>query len=183
MLNPSVFNMRKVRAAKLPSANGHASAAALAAVLEAAGGSSGSDGQASGAVRLFSQAYVHEMRVDQRSRADIDRGGEGTGGDGADAGRDQGGGNGGSVAMLDNSGAAFGLGVQVHEFTLTDGSNCRSIGHSGLGGSEALTLPEAGLTFAFTTNTLSMNSTAKMTIVRTICDELGISAPRSLLPY
>ena len=34
MLNPSIFNMRKVRAARLPSANGHASAAALAAALE-----------------------------------------------------------------------------------------------------------------------------------------------------
>ena len=33
MLNPSIFNMRKVRAARLPSANGHASAAALAAAL------------------------------------------------------------------------------------------------------------------------------------------------------
>ena len=34
---------------------------------------------------------------------------------------------------------------QVHEFILEDGSTCRSIGHSGLGGSEALVLPEAGL--------------------------------------
>ena len=84
--------------------------------------------------------------------------------------------------MLDNAGAAFGLGVQVHDFTLADGSSCRSIGHSGLGGSEALTLPEAGLTFAFTTNTLSMGSTAKAEVIRAICDELRIQAPSTLLP-
>jgi CubicO group peptidase (beta-lactamase class C family) len=34
LMNPSVFNMRKVRAAKIPSANGHASARALAKLLD-----------------------------------------------------------------------------------------------------------------------------------------------------
>merc|ERR1719242_300347 len=34
LLNPTVFNMRKVREAKLPSANGHASAKALATVFD-----------------------------------------------------------------------------------------------------------------------------------------------------
>jgi CubicO group peptidase (beta-lactamase class C family) len=34
LMNPSVFNMKKVRAAKIPSANGHASARALAKLLD-----------------------------------------------------------------------------------------------------------------------------------------------------
>ena len=173
MLNPSIFNMRKVRAAKLPSANGHASAAALAAVLEVLGASyratSSIDGVVGEGPRLFSAARVDEMRVEQRPIG----GGDG----GSDVVSE-----GGSGALLDNAGAAFGLGVQVHEFILEDGSTCRSIGHSGLGGSEALTLPEAGISFAFTTNTLSMGSTAKAEIIRAICEELGIRAPNSLLP-
>ena len=171
MLNPSVFNMRKVRAAKLPSANGHASAAALAALLEATGAAAArAEGGAptADAPGLLSAARVDEMRAEQRSAAV-----------GWERAGDEGGG--GAPPLLDNAGAAFGLGVQVHEFTLADGSSCRSIGHSGLGGSEALTLPEAGLSFAFTTNTLSMNSAAKAAVVRAICDELGIVAPRSLL--
>ena len=168
MLNPSIFNMRKVRAAKLPSANGHASAAALAAVLDVLGATyraASAEGRVGNESRLFSAACVDEMRVDQRPAG---VGGTTVGEDG--------------VARLDNAGAAFGLGVQVHEFVLSDGSKCRSIGHSGLGGSEAITLPEAGISFAFTTNTLSMDSTAKVEIVRAICEELGIRAPLSLLP-
>ena len=166
MLNPSIFNMRKVRAAKLPSANGHASAAALAAVLDVLGATyraASAEGMAGNESRLFSAACVDEMRVDQRPAGATTVGEDG-------------------VALLDNAGAAFGLGVQVHEFVLSDGSKCRSIGHSGLGGSEAITLPEAGISFAFTTNTLSMDSTAKAEIVRAICEELGIRAPLSLLP-
>ena len=116
MLNPSIFNMRKVRAARLPSANGHASAAALAAALEVLAASY-NGGVAGEGPRLFSAARVDAMRAEQRpvadgpghggagGRGDGDGGG---GGDGSDAA-----GEGGGGALLDNAGAAFGLGVQV----------------------------------------------------------------------
>ena len=123
MLNPSIFNMRKVRAARLPSANGHASAAALAAALEVLAASC-NGGVAGEGPRLFSAARVDAMRAEQRPVAD------GPGHGGAGGGGDGGGGtdaasvgvgvspnpdpdpNGGG-ALLDNAGAAFGLGVQV----------------------------------------------------------------------
>ena len=114
MLNPSIFNMRKVRAARLPSANGHASAAALAAALEVLAASY-NGGMAGEGPRLFSAARVDEMRAEQRPVADghgvgdVDGRGDGHGGgDGSDAA-----GEGGGGALLDNAGAAFGLGVQV----------------------------------------------------------------------
>ena len=108
MLNPSIFNMRKVRAARLPSANGHASAAALAAALEVLAASY-NGGVAGEGPRLFSAARVDAMRAEQRPVAD----GHGVGdvdgrGDGHDAA-----GEGGGGALLDKAGAAFGLGVQV----------------------------------------------------------------------
>ena len=118
MLNPSIFNMRKVRAARLPSANGHASAAALAAALEVLAASY-NGGVAGEGPRLFSAARVDAMRAEQRpvadghehgdvdGDADVDGDGDG-GGDGSDAA-----GEGGGGALLDNAGAAFGLGVQV----------------------------------------------------------------------
>ena len=114
MLNPSIFNMRKVRAARLPSANGHASAAALAAALEVLAASY-NGGVAGEGPRLFSAARVDAMRAEQRPVADghgggdVDGRGDGHGGgDGSEAA-----GEGGGGALLDNAGAAFGLGVQV----------------------------------------------------------------------
>merc|ERR1711865_625219 len=80
------------------------------------GATSSIDGVVGDGPRLFSAARVDEMRVEQRPIG----GGDG----GSDVVSE-----GGSGALLDNAGAAFGLGVQVHEFILEDGSTCRSIGH------------------------------------------------------
>eukprot|EP00966_Prymnesium_polylepis_P107772 2494988-Prymnesium_polylepis.1 len=121
-----VQRVLRVRAAKLPSANGHASAAALAAVLEAAGASARVGRADDDRPRLFSRQNVDEMRDDQRNGGGGER--VGTGDVAGDSEAD---GEGGG-SLLDNAGAAFGLGVQVHEFTLSDGTRCRSLGHSGL---------------------------------------------------
>lgn len=83
--------------------------------------------------------------------------------------------------MLDNAAAPFGLGFQVHDFVLRDGTKCRSMGHSGLGGSIALYIPEIGLSFAFTTNTLGVSSTARKEVITAICEELAIAVPPTLV--
>jgi CubicO group peptidase (beta-lactamase class C family) len=85
--------------------------------------------------------------------------------------------------LLDNDGASFGLGFQIHEITAADDEDSvmRSLGHAGLGGSIVLCIPEMGLSVAFTTNQLSTNNVAKERLLRAVLDEYGLVAPKSLL--
>jgi len=158
LMNPSVFNMRKVRAAKLPSANGHATAVGLATALDSIRDGSG----------LFSSRTLARMREEQRPPGCTDV---------LDSSPPA-----ASSALLENAQAAYGLGFQVHEMRLlSDGSSYRSLGHSGLGGSIALTVPELRLSVAFTTNLLGKRNEAKRQILAAVCDEYGLVAPPSLL--
>jgi len=152
LLNPSVFNMRKVRAAKIPSANGHASAHALATLMNVV------ISQGSSTVEILSRSGLEEARTPQKSSS-----------------------IGGSNAMLDNPGAAFGLGFQVHDITLRNGTVACSIGHAGFGGSTVIGIPELALTVAFTTNQLSFKSVAKSRLLGAVFDELRLQAPKSLV--
>merc|ERR1711966_152958 len=83
-------------------------------------------------------------------------------------------------AALDDERAMFGLGFQLHEFTLANGEKAISIGHSGLGGSVVLALPEEEVVVAFTLNHLSMDSVARKRILGIVFDELGWKAPPSI---
>ena len=152
MLNPSIFNMRKLRNAKLPSANGHFSAAALAKVFNTL--IVGDDTTPP----LLESSTIDAARSPQASKSSS------------------------SSAMLDNQMALFGLGYQVHEIrSKDDGKTMLSLGHAGLGGSILMCVPELGLSIAFTTNTLSQKSTARDRLIEAVLDEYGLIAPRSLI--
>ena len=186
LMNPSIFNMRKVRASKIPSANMHASAASLAAVLDSLSldfaGSSSVQSYPDGA--LLNRRIVDEARqsqpLQQAPTTKQDSGGH--------HGRFEGSGH----QLLDDSGARFGLGFQVHEFVCKDkkkwknlfGSrttSIQSVGHAGLGGSVVLTLPEIPLTVAITVNQLDRHGKARNSLLRIVCDAFGLQAPESLL--
>jgi len=156
-MNPSVFNMRKVREAKVPAANGHASAYSLARVFDAVirGGADGP---------ILSKETLDMARTPSYSRnvdADLKA-------------------NNPQQAMLNDATAKFGLGFQLHEFKGCAGQRCYSIGHSGLGGSLVLALPEEEVVVALTLNQLSTDSIARRRVLGIVFDELGLKPPESL---
>ena len=156
MLNPSIFNMRKLRKAKLPSANGHFSAAALARVFNTL--IVGDDATPP----LLESRTIDAARSPQVSTKSTAISS--------------------SSAMLDNQMASFGLGFQVHQIQSKDGGQMMlSLGHAGLGGSILLCVPELGLSIAFTTNTLSPKSSARDRLIKTVLDEYDLIAPKSLI--
>lgn len=155
LMNPSIFNMRKVRESKLPSANGHASAAALAEVFDAVIRSKNNEDPILSTELLgLARTPSHANRKENSGEA--------------------------KQTMLDDAQAKFGLGFQLHEFTLSNGEKGNSIGHAGLGGSLVLAIPEAEAVVALTLNHLSSDSIARKRILGIIFDELGLEAPVSI---
>ena len=155
LMNPSVFNMRKVREAKLPSANGHASAAALAEVFDAVirnhdKGDPILSPEILEQARTPSHCSRHNAAMKEKQ------------------------------AMLDDAQASFGLGFQLHEFTLPNGEKGMSIGHAGLGGSVVIAMPEEQTVIALTLNQLSTDSVARKRLLGIIFEELGWKAPPSI---
>lgn len=157
LMNPSVFNMRKVREAKLPSANGHASAAALAEVFDAVIRSS-----STGRKPILSPKLLELARTPSQTTREVT----------SSSGTQQ--------VMLNDAQAKFGLGFQLHEFTLANGKKGVSIGHAGLGGSLVLAIPEEEVVIALTLNHLSGDSIARKRILGIVFDELGLKAPASI---
>jgi aarF domain-containing kinase len=162
LLNPSIFNMRKVREAKLPSANGHASATALATVFDAL-----IMDDTEHRPNLLSKDTLQKARTKQiPSKAPSS--------------------NSALInsQVLQDSSAGFGLGLQIHEFALSDGVKGRrtvcSIGHAGFGGSLVVAIPELKLSVAFTTNMLSSKSRVRNTLLRAVFDEFGLEVPSSM---
>jgi len=166
MLNPSVFNMRKVRGARIPSANGHASAFALATLFDSLVSPTTTTG---GRVSPLESHIVDLAREVQPLPSSPSLS--------PSASREKGGDS--KQAML-SDGASFGLGFQSHSFTLADGRIVQSIGHSGLGGSILIAIPEANLTVAVVINKLSMKSVARDKLLKIVFDEFGLSYPSSL---
>lgn len=162
LMNPSVFNMRRVREAKLPSANGHATATSLAEVFDAVIRSSHRNGSGE---PILSKEILELARVPTSSTNQS-----------------------GNItrpsmqqrAMLNDAQASFGLGWQLHEFELSNGDKGISIGHSGLGGSVVLAIPEEEVVVALTLSQLSMFSVARQRILGIIFAELGWKAPASI---
>jgi aarF domain-containing kinase len=164
LMNPSVFNMRKVREAKLPSANGHASAQSLARVFDAV--IRGCEENGHRTEPLLSKSMLKLARTS--TRPIIKRNDE------AEAiGQSK-------EAMLNDAQANFGLGFQLHEFKLANGDRAMSIGHAGLGGSVVIAVPEEETVVAFTLNHLSMESVARKRILGVVFEELGWEAPPSI---
>ena len=152
LMNPSVFNMQKVRASKLPSANGHASARALACLMDAAISERG-------LVGILPRSAFKEARTPQRTTTDSSAA---------------------SAFMLDNAKASFGLGFQVHDITLSDGTVARSMGHSGFGGSVVLGIPELKLSIAVTTNQLAFQSAVRQRMLESVFASFELEIPTSL---
>jgi len=165
MLNPSVFNMRKVRHARIPSANGHASAFALASLFDSLVSPTTIDGRVSPL-----ESHIVDLAREVQPLSLLSTLSSSSSNNGA-SDRKQ--------AML-SDGASFGLGFQSHSFTLPDGRIVQSIGHSGLGGSIVIAIPEANFTVALVINKLSMKSTARNKLLKVVFDEFGLSYPSSL---
>lgn len=147
LMNPLIFNMKKVREAKLPSANGYSTAHGLAS-LYAKLIDTNND------TSLISEVLLKEARTKQlpsKKKSDL-------------AGN----------KLLSDSSAAFGLGFQLHEFLLPNGKVVTSIGHAGVGGSFVLAIPELKLSIAFTTNMLTTTQIVKKELLRTIMMEYRI---------
>jgi len=171
LMNPSVFNMRKVREAKLPSANGHASAQALAEVFDAViRSSSSSSSRDDDSEPLLSREILELARTPSRTTTGKEKEKDDDDGDKSKQ----------ESAMLNDAQAQFGLGFQLHEFTLSNGEAGMSIGHAGLGGSLVLALPEEEVVVALTLNHLSSDSVARKRILGIVFDDLGIQAPLSI---
>ena len=152
LMNPSVFNMKKVREAKLPSANGHASASALAHFFDAL-------------VRpedpLLSPGILAQARTPSSSSSSSAP-------------------EVGNAAVLDDASSDFGLGFQLHNFVRSGGERATSIGHSGVGGSVVLAIPEERAVVALTVNHLSSDCVARQRLLGIVFDELGWRAPPSM---
>mmetsp|Transcript_8612 Transcript_8612/g.25502 ORF Transcript_8612/g.25502 Transcript_8612/m.25502 type:complete len:518 (+) Transcript_8612:623-2176(+) len=156
LMNPSVFNMRKVREAKLPSANGHASAESLARFFHAV-------------IRprdpILTPLVLEEARTPLRMPATSPS---------SSSSSLQ------NDAMLSDSRSLFGLGFQLHEFELANGDTAVSIGHAGIGGSVVLAVPEEQVVIALTVNHLSGDGIARQRLFGIVFGELGWQAPSTL---
>lgn len=159
LMNNSVFNMKKVQQAKLPSANGHASAHALARVFDAVLHTDtvlSSD--------ILEQARIPQYAQEQHSLTIGDERTTST-----------------TSSVLQDSSAPFGLGLQMHRMTvIKSGEQVNSIGHAGFGGSIVLAIPELNVSLAFVTNMLSAEPKVRNVLLKIVLDEFGIQAPPSL---
>jgi len=175
LMNPSVFNMWKIRSAKIPSANGHASAHALATLLDAV--TTKDNPFLSDAMLAQATTPQQKQQLQQQQRGQVP-------------------GQASTTTLLDHATASFGLGYQLHDLKLrshdpamtiddtaptTTQPTVRSLGHAGFGGSVVLSVPEMQLTMAFTTNQLKLKSVAQSRVLRTILNEFGVEAPVSLI--
>ena len=142
--------MRRVREASIPSANGHASALALARFYaglfsrEETGGSLLS-------WETYERCLAHELAPATAAA--------------------------GSNAELQfATGTGTALGFQVFYFRRADGTVVKGLGHGGFGGSLGLTIPEEGLAVAVTVNNLHASRAERPTsdILATVAAHFGL---------
>jgi len=161
LMNPSIFNMRQVREAKLPSANGHISAVALANVFDAV---IRDDKGCYRGEPILSSTILDLARIPSRTTM--------MNSSGNDDEAKQHNSEQQKPLRYDNR-VSFGLGFELFEFTLSNGEKAMAVGHNGLGGSVVLAIPEEQVVVSFTLNLLSMDSIARRRILGIIFDELG----------
>ena len=195
MLDVGFFNHPSLRAACLPSANGHFSARALARLYAAL-----ADDGAVGGARLVAPGRVAQMMgplwVDPPSGAGVADGAPpppaparpstANGGAAGDAGSDSSGadgdgdgdGDGGAAAML-SDGVAWGAGLRLYDTVSRRGAVTprAALGHSGIGGSMAFAVPGRRLAVAVTVNRLEAVNVAAAAAVLTVCKVLDVPPP------
>ncbi|GMH32993.1 hypothetical protein BSKO_00827 [Bryopsis sp. KO-2023] len=156
MLNPTTFNMKRVRQACVPSANGHMSAQALAKFYSQIAGST-VDGRDSLLTEETVASCVAEGRDQGKPLKDA---------------------NSDSLRVFQATPEArHGLGFQVFEFKRLDGTPVMAIGHSGLGGSLGFVIPEENIAVGIAISHLTMSREFTKDIVRLICEEVGLVPP------
>lgn len=188
MLDVGFFNHPSLRAACLPSANGHFTARALARLYAALA----NDG-AVGDARLVAPGRVAQMMAplwvdppaDGTTTVAAEDGsppgvaGVGAAGDrrGADAG--DGGDGVGRVAAQFSDGAAWGAGVRLYDTVSRRGvvTPRAGLGHSGIGGSIAFAVPARRLAVAVTVNRLEAVNVATAAAILTVCKVLDVPPP------
>jgi len=196
MLDVGFFNYPTLRAACIPSANGHFSAHALARLYAAL-----ADDGAVGGAPLVAPGRVAQMMgvlwVDPpagaggadgappapaSSRPSTTNGGAArddgavvAGADGSGSGAD---GDGGLAAVF-SDGAAWGAGLRLYDTVSRRGvvTPRAALGHSGIGGSSAFAVPGRRLAVAVTVNRLQAVNVAAAAAVLTVCKVLDVAPP------
>lgn len=189
MLDVGFFNHPSLRAACLPSANGHFTARALARLYAAL-----ADDGAVGDARLVAPGRVAQMMAplyedppadgvatvvpEGRSSlsmvAGVDNAGDHHGANSDDGGNDLKG-----VTAQFSDGAAWGAGVRLYNTVSRRGvvTPRAGLGHSGIGGSIAFAVPSRRLAVAVTVNRLEAVNIATAAAVLTICKVLDVPPP------
>lgn len=154
LIEPQYFSHPVMRAAVIPSANGHFSARALARMYSAVA----NDGIVDGKAILKKGCASRMMKVLFQS--------DGTG-------------DGGTTSA--HNGEAFGAGVRLYDVVDKRGRvlEKRAMGHAGVGGSMAFCIPEAKFSIAFTCNQLNAFSVAETVLIGAVCTVLGVPTPRA----
>lgn len=162
MLNPTTFNMKRVRSACMPSANGHMSARALAKFYSSLSPHAVGNGRspilsASTVAACVSDAE-NEGSKTQKSDTETD-----------------------STILQATPGAKNGLGFQTFQFSKSTGDTVVGIGHSGMGGSLGFVIPDEDLAVGITVSHLSFSRLATKRIVQLICSELALTPPEVMV--
>ncbi|CAE8647795.1 unnamed protein product, partial [Polarella glacialis] len=157
LLSPTVFNMRKVRAACIPAANLHCSGRALARFYAGLGKVSASCGDS----ELLGSAMLQDLQKPLQGKEGVHL----------------------QVSGMDSNPAAkYGLGMKVFEFSRVNGGKpLTGVGHAGVGGSIGLVIPELGIGMAVTVNQLEMNGQASKAVLAVIFEASELESLRSQL--
>lgn len=162
MLNPTTFNMKRVRRACMPSANGHMSAGALAKfysslITQIVKGGRSPILSSSTLAACVSDAGNQDLKTQQ-----------------SDTGMN-------SAMLQATPDAKSALGFQAFEFSRNTGGNVIGLGHSGLGGSLGFVVPDEGLAVGITVSHLSFSRSTTKKIVQLVCDELALTPPAAMI--
>lgn len=146
-----------MRAAVIPSANGHFTARSLARMY----GMLANDGVIDG-TRVIQAGRVRKMQEMIATTREI-----------SDTST-----NSSSTSTREGI-DGFGGGVQIFEMMNARGKHmkCKGIGHAGLGGSFAFCIPEKKFSFAFTCNQLNIFSVTRAALIVAVCSLFGMPVP------
>lgn len=144
--NPTTFNMRSVRRACIPSANGHMSARALARFYSAMTRSSDSK-------LIDLQPLMDSIQLPRTERSDRF-----------------------DAFMASAPTSSYALGFRLYRFRRNqDGRSVFGFGHPGLGGSFGVVIPEEDFAIGITKSYLTADNSAVHEILQHACDYLGLT--------
>lgn len=145
LYNPTTFNMRQVREACMPSANGHMSARAIAKFYSAFTQSGDTTlVNVTGIVDSFDEEVVERISSND-------------------------------MFMVSYGNVATQLGFRVYRFVRTsDNTVVYGLGHPGLGGSFGMVIPEENFSLGIATSYLKPDRELEGKIIRHVCNDLGL---------